>query len=111
MDPWVSATQLARGTVNGVACEFGAQQNKANLRAVAVGNEHAVAGLDDRHDVLSGLARCTVLIEDVHVLCIAYQRIAADGDNDQGFVGLSHGDHIVRAISALAVCRRFSASG
>ena len=44
-----------RHLVDDVACEFGAQQDEADLRTVAVRDEHAVALLDDRHDVVRGL--------------------------------------------------------
>ena len=82
----VSHAIRERHLVNGVAREFRAQQDEADLRPVAVGHNDAVALFDDRHDVVRRLACRTVLIQHVHVLRIPDQRITANRDDDEGIV-------------------------
>jgi hypothetical protein len=55
--------------VEDVLGEVGAQQDEADLGAVAVGDHDAVAGGDERGDVVRGFAGGLVLVHDGHSAC------------------------------------------
>jgi hypothetical protein len=74
-----------RDFVNDVSCEFGAQQDETDLRTVPVSNQDAIPLLNDRHDVMCRLAGRPVLVQDIHVLGVLDQRVAANCDDDERF--------------------------
>ena len=64
-----------------VAGEIGAQQDEADLRAVAVGDHDAVARGDERGDVVGRFAGRLVLVGHGDFLAVEDEGIAADGDD------------------------------
>ena len=107
----VGAADVERHLVQLVRRELGAPQDEADLRAVAVADRHVPAVLDHRGDVPAGLAGRDVLVAHRLVLLVLDQRVAADRDDGALAAHRSSSKPpIVRAISALPVCIRFSAS-
>ena len=63
--------------------EFVALQDVADLRAVAVGDDGAPAGLDEVGDVGRGFANGVPLVLHLRMLRVLDERVAADGDEGQ----------------------------
>jgi hypothetical protein len=71
--------------VQDIPGQFGAQQDEANLRSVAMGDDNPVALGNQRGDVVARLAGRAVLIQHGHMLGVLDQGIPADGNHDQGW--------------------------
>ena len=99
--------------------ELIATQDKSNLRAVSMCDDHIPATCDHIGNVFASLFNGTDLRSHIFMFLVADQRIAAHGD-DSGFVlgghrvflsrGVGWAYPIVSAITAFCACRRFSAS-
>ena len=112
----VSNAVCERHLVQRVLCHLRTQQDETDLRSVAVGHDNTAAAFDDGCDVACSLAGRPILVHDRHMLGIRDQRISTDGDDNQWFIAAvrfrRHARvYIVSAMSALAVCSLFSASG
>ena len=79
----VGAAHIQRNLVHalGLGRDLGPPQDEAHLRAVAVPDDHLVAGLDHVGDMQAGLLRGLVLVFHRLVGGVLDQRIAADGDD------------------------------
>ena len=79
----IRAARVERYSVNHVAGIFGAQQDKADLRAVAVGDDHVPALVNHVGDVDSGFSHGSELVRDAFMCFIFDERVASDGNNGQ----------------------------
>ena len=59
-----------------------AQENEAHLRTVPVGDDNAIAVLQEVGDVAGGRHHGCVLVRHAHVLLVFDERVAAYGDDN-----------------------------
>ena len=77
----VGADNVEGSGVHLVGCQFVAAQDKADLRAIAVGYDHIPAPFDHIGNVATGLLYRAHLRGDVLVLLVCDQRVAPDGNH------------------------------
>ncbi len=74
---------IERDLVEDAARVFAAQQDEADLRAVAVRDDDAVAAFQQVRDMAGGLDHGRILVRHAHVLRVLDERVAADGDDNR----------------------------
>jgi len=79
----VRAARVERHFVQLVPRQLGSADDEADLRPVAVGDDHVVARFDDVGDVMARLAGERPLIRDGAVPVVADERVAADRQHDE----------------------------